>query len=157
MPNRPTRVSLEPELRRKLAAELFNYAWTLLEKPDRTEAETEVMINAAHASRLFWDEIGEPVNHARGEWQISRAYAVAGRPEAALHHALRCLAICEEHGIGDFDLAYAYEGLARAYAVAGDRAAAALWAHQATDSVARVAELEDRTLLLKDLATLPRI
>jgi hypothetical protein len=156
MPSRPTRLSLEPEPRRRLAAELFNYAWTLLEKSDRTEAETELMINAAHASRLFWEEIGEPVNQARGEWQISRCYALAGRAEPALHHAMRCLAICEKHGIADFDLAYAYESVARAYAVAGDKATAALWAHQARDSVDRIAEPEDRSLLLKDLATISR-
>jgi hypothetical protein len=42
------------------------------------------------------------------------------RPQPALHHAKRCLEICEANGIGDFDLAFAYEALARAYAVAGE-------------------------------------
>jgi len=41
-------------------------------------------------------------------------------PEPALCHAKRYLEICEESNIGDFDLAYAYEAMARAYAVAGE-------------------------------------
>lgn len=115
MPGRPASLALEPETRRKLGIELFNYVWTLLEKADRTEGESGRMIDPAHASRFFWEEVGEPANHARGEWQIARVYATVGRAEPALHHAHRCLEICEMHGIGDFDLAYAYEALARAH------------------------------------------
>jgi hypothetical protein len=155
MPERPQQAALEPEAQRRLAAQLFNHAWVLIEKPDRTERETDTMIDAAHASRFFWESIGEPVHHARGEWQISRAYAVAGRAEPALHHAARSLAICEKNGIGDFDLAYAYEALARAHAIAGDRAAAAHWARRARDAQAGIAEEDDRELLVKDLETLP--
>lgn len=156
MPSRPTHLSIDPETRRKLAVELFNYAWTWLEKPDRTEVETERMISAAHASRLSWEEIGEPVHQARGEWQISRAYAVAGQGQPALRHALRCIAICEEFGIADFDLAYAYEAVARAYFALGDKSSAAIWAHQAGVAGDRIADPEDRSLLIKDLATISR-
>jgi hypothetical protein len=53
-------------------------------------------------------------NLARGEWLCSRVYSVLGRAEAALWHAQRCLDHCEAAGIGDWDLAYAYEALARA-------------------------------------------
>jgi hypothetical protein len=156
VPARPESVPLDPAQRRQLAADLFNHAWTLLEKPDRSERETELMIDAAHASRFFWEEVGEQVNHARGEWQISRVYATAGRAEPALHHARRCLEICEEHGIGDFDLACAYEALARAHAVAGDPDAAAGFERDAREAAARIADDDDRELVLGDLETLPR-
>jgi DNA-binding transcriptional MerR regulator len=156
MPARPTTVSLEPELQRRLAADLFNYTWTLLEKSDRTRRESELMIHAAHASRFFWEEIGAPVNHARGEWQVSRVYAVLERGEPALFHAQRCLEICEEHGIGDFDLAYAYEALARAHAVVGDDASAARYERLAREAAEHIAEKDDRDLVLVDLASLPR-
>jgi DNA-binding transcriptional MerR regulator len=73
MPSRPTHISLEPDRQRALAAELFNYVWTLMETEERTERENELMVAAAYASRFFWDEIGEPFRLARGEWQISRA------------------------------------------------------------------------------------
>jgi hypothetical protein len=152
MPDPPESVAMEPEVQRALAADLFNYCWTLIEKDDRTERETDLMIDAAHASRFFWEAVGEPVNHARGEWQISRAYAVARRAEPALHHAGRCLAICEENGIRGFDLAYAYEATARAHAVAGDRAEALRWAAQARAAAERIDDEDDRDLLLADVA-----
>jgi DNA-binding transcriptional MerR regulator len=155
MPIRPTSVSLEPTLQRKTAADLFNYTWTLLEKPDRTERETDLMVHAAHASRFMWEDIGEPVNHARGEWQIARVYAVADRPEPALHHAQRCLAIVEEHGVGDFDLACAYEALARAHATAGEGDAAARYEALGREAASRIADADDRELVVSDLDTLP--
>ena len=80
------------------------------------------MIHAAHASRYHWGQVPSvtPAHLARGEWQISRVYAVLGRAEPALHHARRVLELCQQNGIGEWDLAFAYEALARAYAVAGD-------------------------------------
>jgi hypothetical protein len=156
MPARPTSIALDPEMQKKLGIELFNYVWTLLEKDDRTDRESDRMVDAAHASRFFWEEVGEPIHHARGEWQISRAYATVGRAEPALYHAQRCLRLCEEHGIRDFDLAYAYEAIARAHAVAGDAESAARFARQAHDAAKNVADPEDRELVFGDLATLTR-
>jgi DNA-binding transcriptional MerR regulator len=155
MPARPTSVALEPDAQKQLGIELFNYVWTLLEKDDRTERENDRMIDAAHASRFFWEEVGDHVHHARGEWQISRAYATVGRAEPALYHARRCLDLCEQHGIGGFDIAYAYEALSRAHYVAGDGDAAGDYAKRAHDSAEWVTDPEDRELLLSDLATLP--
>jgi len=108
------------ETHKKLAIDLFNRVWDLLDKADRTVEEEDEMVHAAHASRYHWGEIGTPLEFERGEWQISRVYSVLNRPEAALHHADRCLEICEENGIGDFDLAFAYEAHARAHAAAGN-------------------------------------
>src|SRR5262245_54711507 len=156
MPRRPTSVSLEPGAQRQLAVDLFNFTWTLLEKADRTERETDRMIDAAHASRFFWEDIGEAVHGARGEWQISRAYATAGRAGPALYHAQRCLAICEEHGLGDCGLAYAYEALARAHGIAGDAQEAGQYRALAVEAAERIAEDDDRELLLNDVQTLPR-
>ncbi len=155
MPIRPASVALEPALQRKTAADLFNFTWTLLEKPDRTERETDLMVHAAHASRFMWEDIGEPVNHARGEWQIARVYAVADRAEPALHHARRCLQIVEEHGVGDFDLACAYEALARAHATAGEREPAARYEALGREAAARIADADDRELVISDLDALP--
>jgi DNA-binding transcriptional MerR regulator len=155
MPARPTSVALEPEAQKSLGKELFNYVWTLLEKNDRTERESDRMIDAAHASRFFWEDVGEPVNHARGEWQISRAYATVQRPEPALHHAQRCLRLCEEHGLADFDLAYAYEAMARAHGLAGDNESAAGYAERAHGAAEQVADEDNRELVFSDLATLP--
>ena len=146
----PEAVAMEPEVQRSLAADLFNYAWDLIEKEDRTDRETDLMIDAAHASRFFWESVGEPVNHARGEWQISRAYAVAGRPEPALYHARRCLEICEANGIEGLDLAYAYEALARTSE--GDQSAD--WVAKARALAEAIEDEDDRAQLLEDLTSI---
>ncbi len=156
MPARPTSISAaEPETQRKLAAELFNYTWTLIEKQDRTPEETEQMLNASHTSRFFWGLVGNTVNHARGEWQLSRVYSLAGLPTEAIRHAELCFALTEEHGHGDFDLACAYEALARAHAVAGERDVATRYEALGREAAARIEDEEDRELVLGDLSTLP--
>jgi hypothetical protein len=69
--------------------------------------------------------------------------------------ARQCLDICTEHGLGDFDLAFAYEALARGHAIAGDSEAAARFSQRARAAAAKIAEDEDRALLLADLSTIP--
>lgn len=145
------------EAQRGIAVGLFNLVWELLETADRTREQDDRLLHAAHASRYHWGQIGEPVNFARGEWQCSRVYAVLGRAEPSLHHAARCLAICEEHGVGDFDLAFAYEALARAHAVAGDRRESARFTALAREAGERIAEDEDRELFFSDLAGIPAV
>ena len=139
---------------RRLGVDLFNHAWSLLEKPDRTPAEDDELLHATHASAYHWSRVGAPENLARGEWQVSRVNAVLGRGEAALHHAQRCLDHCLEHGIGDWDLAYAYEALARAHKVAGDEAGYRRNLELARDAGTRIAEDDDREHLERDLAEL---
>ena len=156
-PAAPDTATLDQATRRKLAADLFNHTWTLLEKQDRTAAEDDEMVHAAHASRYHWGEVGvgEPVNLARGEWQCSRVYAVLGRAEPALWHARRCLELNEAAGRGDWDIASAYEAMARASLTAGDRTEMAAWKAKATAALDAIADTDDRDLIEGDLATLP--
>lgn len=145
----------DAQLHRRLAAELFNRVWVLLEQPSRSPVEDDTMLHAAHASRYHWGEIGEPVNLVRGEWQVSRVYAVLQRPEPALWHARRCLELCQQHSIADFDLAFAYEAMARAHAVAGQHDATASYVQLARQAGRQIAQQEDRDVFLADLATIP--
>jgi DNA-binding transcriptional MerR regulator len=149
------RPELDPAAERQLAAALFNRVWTLLELETRTEAQEAEMLHAAHASTYHWMRIGGPERRARGEWQCSRVYTVLGRPEPALFHARKVLEICQREGIGDFDLAFAYEALARACAIGGDTAEAHRWAELARAACAEIAEDEDRKIVIGDLETLP--
>jgi len=81
-------------------------------------------------------------------------YSVLGRAEPAIWHAQRCLEHCEQAGIGDWDLAYAYEALARATALAGD-AQAADWKAKARAAGDEIADAEDREHFDEDFGTLP--
>ena len=152
----PAAPELDVATRRALAVGLFNHTWTLLEKADRSVVETDEMIHAAHASRYHWGEVGEAVNLGRGEWQCSRVYAVLGRGEPAVWHARRCVEIIEaDTDREDWDLAAAYEAMARALAVSGDLRAAAEWKAKAETALAAIAEEEDREQIGQDIATLP--
>jgi DNA-binding transcriptional MerR regulator len=140
---------------RKLAKDLFNATWALLEKEDRTRSEDDAMLHMAHASRHHWGQVGTPENLARGEWQVSRVYAVLRRPEPCLHHARRVLDLCRENGLGDFDLAFAHEAIARAHAIGGDAQAARNAIEEALAAAEAITEADDRELLLADLETIP--
>ncbi len=140
---------------RALGVECFNATWDLIDKKERTQAENDAMIHTAHASRYHWGKVGEPVNLARGEWQTSRVYALLKRAEPALYHATRSLQICKEHKIGDFDLAFAYEALARGYAVAGDNEKARDNLKLAKKAAGDIEDEGNKQYLLSELETIP--
>jgi DNA-binding transcriptional MerR regulator len=146
---------MDPDDERRLAASLFNSTWTLLEKESRARDEDDAMLHMAHASTHHWRQVGTPQNIARGEWQCSRVYATLRRAEPCLHHAQRVLDICQENGLGDFDLAFAYEALARGHAIGGDAEQAQAYTEQALAAAEDIKEDDDRELLLTDLETIP--
>ena len=61
----------------------------------------------------------------------------------------------QQNGIGDWDLAFAYEALARAHAVAGDAARAREFTDRALAATEDITDDEDRDLVLADLETIP--
>ncbi|WP_286167965.1 hypothetical protein [Bacillus sp. 22-7] len=147
-------VLMEKDEHKKMAISLFNKVWDLMENPDRTEDENLEMIHMVHTSRYHWGIAGQPVNLSRGEWQISRVYAVLNRAEPALFHAKRNLEICLSNKIGDFDLAFAYEALARAYQIAGDEENVQKYKKLAYESAEDIAKKEDKKVVLNDLASI---
>jgi DNA-binding transcriptional MerR regulator len=151
----PMSTELDKQTQKALAASLFNRVWELLEKAERTSADDDEMVNAAHASRYLWTDIGDAQNWAIGDWQVSRVYAVLGRGEPAVHHARRSLDHAGQVDGQPWLLASAYEGLSRAYAVAGDRAAATEWKQKAEERLTMVDDADDREIVERDLATLP--
>ncbi len=148
-----TMMKLSPDQHRQCAKALFNSVWTLLEQPERTRDEDDLMVHRAHAMMLHWLQVGEPVNFARGEWQLSRVYAVLGRFEPAVHHAERCRVICEDTGLGAFDKAFACEALARAHAVGGNEPEMESFLDRARAAAREVDDEADRAILLADLTT----
>ena len=153
-PTRPTPAGL-PDSERQLAADLFNLVWTLLEQTGRSTEDDDRMVHAAHASRYHWGQVGGPQQLAIGEWQCARVYSVLGRAEPALHHARRCLEIATGGDVPDWLIASAHEGMARAYAVAGQRESALASRAAAEAALAEVTDPEDQQVVQDDLASLP--
>ena len=147
---------VETSSERELAIELFNKTWALLESP---EPDPDELVHCAHASAYHWMQGGGTVaNRARSEWQCSRVYAVLRRAEPALHHARRCLELCESapDEIEEFDLPFAYEAMARASAVAGNEEESREWLARARMAGERISDEDDRVLLESDLSTIGR-
>lgn len=145
----------EEEAHKRFAVNSFNLVWELLDKEQRTKEEEDKMVHAAHASRFHWGEIGSPLEFERGEWQISRVYSVLNRPEEAQYHAKRCLDICEKNQIQDFDIAFAYESMARAAAVAGQNEEAEEYIQLAKEAGEKIEKEGDKDYFFSELKTIP--
>src|SRR5262252_5161330 len=95
---------MDADEHRRLGIELYNGTWTLLE----SGADPDEVVDAAHASAHHWRHASgaTAANWARSHWLCSHMYAVLGRPEPALHHAERCLAVVEDSPgeMEEFDL-----------------------------------------------------
>lgn len=135
------------------AKKINHRVWELLDKGDRAPAEDEEMIHAAHASLYHWLSAGTAVHHQRGEWLVARVYTVLGISSEALRHAERCLVLTHDNPqlMADFDRAYAYESVARAQALAGNRQAAETYRELARAAGEQIADKEDRQIFTTDL------
>jgi hypothetical protein len=152
-----TATDLDAAAHRRLGVDLYNATWALLGTPDRTPSQIDELIHAAHASRFHWALAGDavgPENLARGEWLCARVYAVLRRAEPALWHARRCVEICTANDIADWDIAAAYEAMARAHLASGDEPAARDWAARAREAARAIAEDDDREVIVGDLDAL---
>jgi uncharacterized protein YndB with AHSA1/START domain len=139
------------EWHRSQGIECNNSTWEMIEA-ERTPENDEEMLRRAYASTYHWARAVRrvPANEARGAWLLAKVQLLVGQPELSLRYADRCMTICQEHGLADFDLAYAYEARARALKALGDdEAAGQAW--EMAKSVP-IADAEDRAILDADLA-----
>jgi hypothetical protein len=104
------------------AADCFNKAWDLIEKPDRTPEEDRLMVALNQASVFHWLNRADCTseNLSVGFWQASRIQALLGRADEARRQAETSLSY--SHSLEPFYLGYAYEALARAEVMAGNLA-----------------------------------
>ncbi len=108
------------------AVTTHNALWSILDKTEPSDEELEEAMHMAHASRNHWSKAGSIINIARAEYMISRVYFSMDRAEPTLFHAERCLELTEEakktdDAFQDWDLPFAYEVVARAHAIAGNK------------------------------------
>ncbi len=145
---------LDDAAHRRLAARCFNHAWTLMELEDRDAEGDRVLLEVAHASRLHWRLVGGEIERARAAWLLSRVHAVLGDASAALGEAEECLRIVEDAELGAFDRAFAYEALARARTLDGDRQAAATARAAGEAAAVEIESDTDRDWVRRNLASL---
>ncbi|MFX1477631.1 MAG: hypothetical protein ACFFCI_05835 [Promethearchaeota archaeon] len=151
--------SVSLEHHEKLAKQNFNKTWDFLDQKDRTEEDNINMIHTVHASRFHWGVLvsegkGTALNLQRGEWIISRVYSVLERGEPALYHAKICLDLTEKNNIGDFDLAFAYEAMARALALTKNKKEFEKYSKLAKDAGEKIKKKADKDYFFEELNTI---
>ena len=140
------------EAHKFFAQSINGRAWELLQKPNRSQSENEDMLHAAHACTYHWKFVGTAVHQQRGEWLISHVHAVLGHGNEALRHAQRCFELTESNRelMRDFDIAYAFEGMARAQAMLGDHILAEEFLVLAQQAGNAIADEEDKSIFMGD-------
>jgi hypothetical protein len=146
-------VELSQEVHRSLGVELFNKTWDFMDKTERTPAEDATMLEFAHASAYHWSFCGTVVNQQRGYWLISRVYAVLGIPDACLLFAKLCRESTRSgiNEMKDFDVAFSFEALARAYALNGELKKTAEMFKSAIEAGKLIKDEEDRKIFSESL------
>jgi hypothetical protein len=140
---------------RHFSAHCFNAAWDLMEQPERTTAQDEEMLRLSLASTWHWTQREDctPANLSVGYWQTSRIYALMGQADNARRYGLMALTTVQDEE-ASFYQGYAYEALARAEALAGDREKMAEYLEQARRAAERVPDGQSREMLEADLDTI---
>ena len=135
----------------------FNSAWDLMDKTARTPTENEDMLRLSMASCWHWTQRPDCTNQqlSIGYWQISRIHSMLGRSIEARRYGELCLAASHDTSVAPFSLAYAYEALARASALAKNEAMKLEYIDLANKVIETMSDAEMKTMLLNDLATIP--
>ena len=136
----------------EFAKKINGQVWTLLETPERSNADDWEMLHAAHASLYHWLQVGTGLHHQRGEWLVSRVHTILGNGNEAVMHANRCLELTEYYSdlLKDFDLAFAFESAARANALAGNIKDAEGFIERAQSAGEAIANEEDQVIFFND-------
>ena len=136
------------------AADRYNKTWGFMDNPNRTPEEDLSMLHTAMASLWRWSqrEDATPINFSIGYWQVARVFALLGQPDNA-----RCygeMSPKAAQGGEPFYIGYAYESLARAEMVAGNKAKMNEYLAQARSFAEKMEDEEDKQVLVKDLETI---
>jgi hypothetical protein len=140
------------EAHEHFAKSINGRVWELLQKPDRSQIESDEMLHAAHACAYHWKFVGTAVHQQRGEWLISHVHVALGHAVEAVRHAERCFELTQANKgiLKDFDIAYAFEGLARAHAMIGDQKMAEEFLYLAQQAGNGIVDEEDKSIFMND-------
>ena len=141
---------------RELAVDTYNAAWDLVDSPTRTITEEDEALRLAFTSRYHWEQAGGGDEQlAIGDWFIGHVAAHLGLAELALRFSARALDRVEAAGIEGWMLASAYEGMARANAVAGNREERERFAALSQSTLETVEDPEEREVIEEQLGSIP--
>jgi hypothetical protein len=143
------------EAERWFAVQLNNACWDVLESTTRSREDLDRAIHSAHAACHHWLQIGTEVHEARALVLLANLYAEQGDGPSSLRHGRRCLELTEKNAaeMHDWDLAFAYECVARGHAAGVDREEAKRFKAQAREAGDRIQDPQDKEIFEKGFAS----
>lgn len=145
------------QLHKLMAPALFNKTWDYLDKPERSLDDQMIMLASAFASWYHWKQIGGSIEDERGLWLIAKVLYVLNKHHDALVYAIKCLDICNENNITGFDLAFAYEMMARILLSLNKNEDARKYYKQAKDTGEVIKDTNDREYFFSQLEDLKEL
>ena len=155
MPHQPETIDLL-QWHKFFAMEYNNKAWDLAAKPDRSNAENDCMLDAAHTAAAHWKAVGTDLHIARAEMLLAAVHALLGFGESAWPLALRVKNFFSTTECPDWERAYISLIYAHAAILAGNQSEYTEAYQQATADLDAIADPEDRKLVQASFDQVPR-
>lgn len=146
---------MENEDGRTLATRLFNRCWALLEQAERSEDDDVELLTSAFSSRFHWLITGAPEQWIISDWMVARAAGAVGEADLSLTFAKRANGAAREGETPDWLVASTAEGVARAYAIAGNAVEFNNWSALATRLIDVIVDPESKSLVASQFADIP--
>ncbi len=140
---------------RTVAAATHNRCWDLLEASQRDDRDDAELLTAAFTSRYHWYAVGDDEQKVIADWMVSRAAATTGDGRIAVAFGERAIG---RVGGGEHPAwlkASLHEGMARAFAAAGDAERRQEHLDLAVAELAAETDDEDRQLIEEQIASVP--
>jgi len=143
------------EAHRWFAIHCNNSAWDLLDQTERSEDENVEMIHLGHAAMFHWSRVGTVVQRQRSLCLLGNIFAELKKGTPAVEYGEACLKLIEKNPelMEDYDWAFGYECLARAYAAAGNRKESLEYRTLAEKTGKKIADPDDKRTFEESFAT----
>ena len=137
------------------AKENNNRAWDLAAKSNRNAAESDDMLNAAHASAFHWGKVGTDLNVIRATMLLAEVHALVGQGKPSLRYAEKVTAYFKNNKADDWELALVHTIHAHAASVAGQNNIHVQRYRAAQIAIDAISDPEDRKIVLQTFNQVP--
>jgi hypothetical protein len=110
---------------------------------------TLMMIHKCLKKQMRHFIIGDKLNLVRGYWQVSRVHV-----DATYFYGISGVELCKAEGFGDFDIAFAYESVARAEKCRGNSDSMNSWFERGQAVAENIGKEQDEKYLLSELTSI---
>ena len=139
---------------RYYAMDCNNRAWSLAVQ-DRTTADDEEMLNAAHASAYHWNVVGDEIHRIRAKMLLAEVHALLGLGETAMRHADEMRDYLLDRDAPDWEIAFVHTVHAHAAAAVGDADQHQSSYEAAEQAIEAIEDPEDRRIVLETFDQVP--